>query len=184
MVRIFVEGEDDKKFIIALFRFLKKNNKINFESNSVFDEYITVMKNKSKLLDINNYTDISEIVEKKIKRVLFIFDCDFEIDDKRCNGIENSEICFDNLKKELNWNVEIDHYIFNRNLDYFISETIEKEHCLLQIEECLELNTLKPNRKPLSALYSIMYPKAPYNLVHPNFDELKQKLQNLFKEDN
>jgi len=183
MVRVFVEGEDDKKFIIKLFLFLKKNNLIIFESNANFDDFITVMGNKSKLLNVESYVDKSPIIKKKGKKVLFLFDCDLEIDDKKCGGITKSEECFTTLKSELNWNIPIDHYIFNKNLDYFISETIEKKHCLLKIEECLELNSLKPNRKPLAALYGIMYPKAPYNLEHQNFDELKQKLINLFKEE-
>ncbi len=184
MVKIFVEGYDDKRFIISLFRYLKKSGEITFKTNANFDDYITEMGNKPKLLDVTNYSDITPIIEKKITKTLFVFDCDFEKDNKKCNGVENSENCFNNLKQELNWNIPIDHYTFNRNLDYFISETIEKEHCLLEIEECLELNSLKPNRKPLALLYSIMYPASPYNLDHQNFDVIKQKLINLFRENN
>jgi hypothetical protein len=180
MVRVFVEGEDDKKFIISLFLFLKKNGQITFESNANFDDFITIMGNKSKLLNVDSYIDKSPIIKKKGKKVLFLFDCDLDTDDKKCGGIEKSEECFTKLKNELDWNIPIDYYIFNRNLDYFIAETIEKEHCLLQIERCLDLNVLKPNRKPLAALYGIMYPKAPYNLEHTNFDVLREKLINLF----
>ncbi|MGB3751655.1 MAG: hypothetical protein WA945_08800 [Arcobacteraceae bacterium] len=180
MVRVFVEGEDDKRFIISVFLFLKQNKLVIFESNANFDNYITIMGNKSKLLNIDSYRDKSPIITKKGTKVLFVFDCDLETDDKKCGGMEKSEECLEKLKKELNWNIPIDHYIFNQNLDYFIAETIDKEHCLPQIEKCLDLNTLKPNRKPLAALYGIIYPKAPYNLDHPNFDDLKQKLINLF----
>jgi len=186
MVRIFVEGEDDKKFIITLLRFFIKNKEIDLGSNNNFDDFIEIMGNKSKLLNSSEYINISKQIGKKIKRVLFIFDCDFEKDNKKCNGMENSEQCFDSLIEELKWDIKIDKeehlHIFNRNLDYCIAETIGKEHCLLKIENCLELNTLKPNRKPLSALYGIMYPKAPYNFEHQNFDTLKTKLKNLFKE--
>ena len=190
MVRIFVEGEDDKKFIITLLRFVIKNKEIDLGSNNNFDDFIAIMGNKSKLLKSLEYKDISKQIgkDKKIKKVLFIFDCDFEKDNRKCNGMEKSEECFDKLLKELNWNIEIQKdkhlHIFNRNLDYCIAETIGKEHCLLDIENCLQLNTLKPNRKPLAALYTIMYPKSPYNLEHPNFNTLKQKLKNLFKEEN
>ena len=186
MVRIFVEGEDDKKFIITILRFFIKNKEINLNNN--FDDVIEVMGNKSKLLNSLEYENISKLIGKKIKKVLFIFDCDFEKDNKKCNGMEKSEECFDSLLKALNWKINIKKdknlHIFNRNLDYCIAETIGKEHCLLEIEKCLELNTLKPNRKPLAALYAIMYPKNPYNFEHPNFNELKQKLKNLFKEEN
>ena len=186
MVRIFVEGEDDKKFIIAMLRFFLKNKEIDLGSNNNFDDFIEVMGNKSKLLKSSEYENISKQIGKKIKKVLFIFDCDFEEHNPKCNGMEKSEECFDTLLEELKWNISIEKdkhlHIFNRNLDYCIAETIGKEHCLLTIENCLELNSLKPNRKPLAALYAIMYPKEPYNLKHPNFNELKQKLKNLFKE--
>jgi len=186
MVRIFVEGEDDKKFIITLLRFLKKNEEIDLGSNNNFDNSIEIMGNKSKLLKSSEYNNISKQIGKKIKKVLFIFDCDFEKDNKKCNGMKKSEECFDKLLEELNWNIKIEKdkhlHIFYRNLDYCIAETIGKEHCLLNIENCLQLNTLKPNRKPLAALYAIMYPKNPYNLEHDTFDELKQKLKNLFEE--
>ena len=183
MVRIFVEGEDDKKFIIVFLRKLLKDKAVDLGNNTNFDNLITIMGNKSKLLKYENYANTSLLVGKKIKKALFIFDCDFEKDNKKCNGIENSQECFDKLKNKLKWNIPIDNYIFYRNLDYFIAKTIEKEHCLLEIEKCLELNTLKPNRKPLASLYAIMYPKKPYNLEHPNFDELKTKLKNLFEEE-
>ncbi len=187
MVRIFVEGEDDKKFIITLLRFLIKNREIDLGLNNNFDNFIEIMGNKSKLLKSSEYEDISKQIGIKIKKVLFIFDCDFEQDNRKCNGMEKSEECFDKLLEELNWNIEIKKdkhlHVFYRNLDYCIAETIGKEHCLLYIENCLQLNTLKPNRKPLSALYAIMYPKKPYNLEHENFNTLKQKLKNLFKEE-
>ena len=182
MVRIFVEGEDDKKFIITLLRFFIKNKEIDLGSNNNFDDFIEVMGNKSNLLKSEKYENTSKLVGKKIKKALFIFDCDFEKDNLKCNGMEKSQECFDLLKDKLQWNIFVDNYIFDRNLDYFIAKTIEKEHCLLEIEKCLELNTLKPNRKPLASLYSIMYPKKPYNFEHPNFQPLKQKLINLFKE--
>jgi hypothetical protein len=185
MVRIFVEGEDDKKFIIVFLRKLLKDNAIDLGNNTNFDDLITIMGNKSKLLNSSEYKNISKQIGKKIKKVLFIFDCDFEKDNKKCNGMKKSEECFDTLLEKLNWNIKIEKnkhlHIFNRNLDYCIVETIEKEHCLLEIEKCLELNTLKPNRKPLASLYAIMYPKKPYNLEHNDFKEIKDKLIDLFK---
>ena len=181
MVRVFVEGEDDKKFIIVFLRKLLKDKAIDLGNSNNFDNLITIMGNKSKLLKYENYTNTSLLIGKKIKKTLFIFDCDFEKDNKKCNGMEKSQECFIKLKNNLKWNIPTDNYIFYRNLDYFIAETIEKKHCLFEIEKCLELNTLKPNRKPLASLYAIMYPKKPYNLEHPSFKEIKQKLIDLFK---
>jgi hypothetical protein len=60
------------------------------------------MGSKSKLLD-KNHTRYKRVFDKigfEIKKALFIFDCDFEKDDKNCNGMKKSLECFENLKKE------------------------------------------------------------------------------------
>ena len=110
--------------------------------------YIEVMGSKSKLLD-KNYTKYKRVSDKigfEIKKALFIFDCDFEKDDKNCNGISKSLNCFNNLTKELNWNIPIDVYIFEKNLDYFLVETINKKECYRyfdELVECLDIEKLK-----------------------------------------
>ena len=53
-VRIFVEGNDDKKFIVTLLNDLKKSNKIEIMDSINFNAYIEVMGCKSNLLDSSN----------------------------------------------------------------------------------------------------------------------------------
>jgi len=185
---IIVEGKDDKNFLISLFNDLKLNKQISVKDNINFDDYIEVMGGKRKLLDKGNpkYQKLSmKIDHNDIEKVLFLFDCDFEQDDKDCNGMDKSLQCFNSLKKELKWTIPIDVYIFNRNLDYFLIETIKNKDCyddFKSLIDCLNIENLKPNRKPIANLYRDLYPYPQFDFKDNRFDELKQKLQNLFKE--
>jgi uncharacterized protein YutE (UPF0331/DUF86 family) len=179
MVKIICEGSDDKTFIRLLLNDLKKTSLIPDIEN--FDSYIETMGGKSKLLDPTKYTRFNKQVGTKIKSVLFIFDCDFEEDDKVCGGFENSKKAIESLISELAWNIEVDYYIFNKNLDYFIIDTLDKKENFLGCEECFELKTLNKNRKILTCIYKSLYPKKPFDFSHQNFKNLKQKLQKLFE---
>jgi len=179
MVKIICEGGDDHSFLQLILNDLQENKLIPEEITS-FGSYIQPMGGKSSLLDKEKYTTINKQINKKIKKVLFIFDCDFEDDDKKCGNLENSERCIDNLITELNWKIEIDYYIFDKNLDYFIIDTLKEKDTFLSCEKCLDLKKLNKNRKLLSSIYKELYPKPPYDFTHKNFDELKQKLTKLF----
>jgi len=179
MVKIICEGGDDHSFLKLILNDLQENEKLSKDIND-FGSYIKPMGGKSNLLDKEKYNTINKEIGKKIKKVLFVFDCDFEDDDKNCGDLENSKKCIENLIKELNWNIEIDFYIFNKNLDYFIIETLENKEKFLSCEECFELKKLNKNRKILTCIYQKLYPKKPYDFSHKNFDDLKQKLTELF----
>jgi hypothetical protein len=185
-IRIFVEGNDDKKFIISILNDLKKHNEISVSDNINFNNYIEIMGSKTKLLNSNDekYRKISRKIGFKIEKVLFIFDCDFEKDDKKCGGIKNSKKCFEKLIKQLNWDIEIDYYIFDKNLDYFLVETIKNKECYKDFDKlikCLDIEKLKPNKKPIANLYKDLYPYPHFNFKDKKFQPIKEKLINLFK---
>jgi len=186
MVKIICEGNDDKKFLQLLLNDLKKTSDVPKINN--FDSFIQIMGGKSKLLDASEYKLLNKQIGTKIKKVLFIFDCDFEIDNKNCNGMEKSQQCFDKLIKELDWNIEIDKsrhlHIFNRNLDYFLVETINTKKCYEHFDklvQCLDVETLKPNKKPIANLYRDLYPYPQFDFKDDRFQPLKDKLIDLFK---
>ena len=186
-IRIFVEGNDDKKFIITLLNDLKKNRDIKVQDNINFNAYIEVMGCKSNLLDSSHlkYKKVSSKIGFEIKEALFIFDCDFEKDDKNCNGMEKSNECFDKLKNNLKWDIPIDNHIFSKNLDYFLVETINTKECYEYFDnliECLDIEKVKPNKKPIANLYRDLYPYPQFNFKDDRFISLKGKLINLFKE--
>jgi len=181
MVRIFCEGNDDKTFLRLLLNDLKKDNEIiGFEN---FDSFIKVMGGKSKLLELESYKTTNKRVGKNIQKVLFVFDCDFEEDDNLSGGLDNSIKAIEELIDNLDWKIEVSYYIFNKNLDYFIIDTLDKKDDFLGCEECFKLKELNKNRKILTCIYKSLYPKAPFDFSHENFNELKQKLKTLFKEE-
>ena len=185
-LRIFVEGNDDKNLILKILNHLKKENEIQVNDNINFNNYITILGSKSNLLKSSEtkYKRISRKIGFEIKKTLFIFDCDFEEDDNICGGLNKSKECFTKLKDELNWNIDIDYYIFDKNLDYFLLTTIDNNSCFdkfKSLEECLKIENIKKNKKPIANLYRDLYPTQGFDFSHPNFNELKTKLKNLFE---
>lgn len=180
MVKIICEGNDDKTFLRLLLNDLKSRDDIRGIQN--FDRFIEVMGGKINLLNEENYKSINKSIGKQIKKVLFVFDCDFQEDDKVCGGLENSIKSIEELISKLSWNIEVNYYIFDKNLDYFIIDTLDKKDDFLGCEECFNLKKLNKNRKILTCIYKSLYPKAPFDFSHENFNELKQKLKNLFEE--
>ncbi|CAA6798648.1 MAG: Unknown protein [uncultured Sulfurovum sp.] len=190
MVMIIVEGNDDKNFLVTLLNDLKKKNEINVSDSINFNNYIEVMGSKSKLLNYEHskYQKLSMKIGNDVQKVLFMFDCDFEEDDQNCNGIQKSEECFDVLLKNLEWDIEIDKskhlHIFDKNLDYFLLETINTKECYEcfdKLVKCLEVENLKPNKKPIANLYRDLYPYPQFAFEDNRFNPLKQKLKNLFE---
>jgi hypothetical protein len=125
-----------------------------------------------------------KIENDDIEKALFVFDCDFNIDDKNCNGMEESQKCFDDLLRNLNWDIQTDVYIFDKNLDYFLVETINTKECYEHFDElvkCLNVEELKPNKKPIANLYRDLYPYPQFDFKDDRFQPLKDKLIDLFK---
>ncbi len=178
---IITEGTDDRNLLVSFLNDLAQNKQIKKED---FKNLIEPMGGKTNLLNPLKYEKIKTKIEtKEIDKVLFIFDSDFEKDNKNCNGLEKSEECFNNLKNELNLEIEIDCYIFHRNLDYFLLTTIDESKCyenFSELNDCLDLESIKPNKKPIANMYRDLYPYPKFDFKHKNFDTLKQKLQNLF----
>lgn len=180
MVKIICEGGDDHSFLKLFLNHMQNDEKISSDIKD-FATYIQPMGGKTKLLNQENYETVNKQIGKKIKKVLFIFDCDFVEDDEKCGDLENSKTCIEDLIKKLDWKIETDYYIFSKNLDYFLIDTLGNKESFEACEECLKLKKVNKNRKILTCIYNKLYPKAPYDFSHPNFDELKQKLHNLFK---
>ncbi|SFV88614.1 hypothetical protein MNB_SUP05-SYMBIONT-7-696 [hydrothermal vent metagenome] len=127
--------------------------------------------------------NLSQEVGKSVNKVLFVFDADFFIDDKTCGGLENSKECIARLITDLDWDIDVDYYIFDKNLDDFIIKTLSKEeqNCFKNFEKCLKIEVKNKNKKISTCIYKKLYPQTPYDFSHPNFDTLKQKLTHLFQ---
>jgi len=179
-IRIVCEGDDDKKFIISLMNHLKREKIINFDKN--INQYFIIKNGKSKLLDISSYSDMEKQIKVGIiSKLLFLLDCDYIEDDINCNGCENSEKCIKNLIKKLN--VESKYFLFNKNLNFFILNSLSDDikKCFEEFQNCHNIDDFNKNRKVLTSIYRDLYPKKPYDFSNSIFDELKNKLIWLFK---
>ncbi|CAB5495234.1 DUF3226 domain-containing protein [Bathymodiolus thermophilus thioautotrophic gill symbiont] len=180
-MRIFCEGDDDEKFIISLLQHLEDTGQLN--SKPEYSKYIYKKNGKSELLKANNYKAENKLIGKKIQKVLFVFDADFKEDDASQNGLEKSKVRIKQLIKGLDWGIKTDYYIFDKNLDDFIIQTLNKDHqeCFKAFDKCLNIQDKNKNKKISTCLYKKLYPQAPYDFSHQNFDILKGKLIQLFQ---
>jgi hypothetical protein len=180
-MRIFCEGSDDKNFIVGLLKHLESTGELNFKPE--YSKYIHSKNGKSKLLDKNNYKKESKLINKQIRKAMFIFDADFEQDNKN-GGLEKSKVAIEKLIQDLKWNIPTDYYIFDKNLDDFIIKTLEKDQqkCFQEFDKCLKIETENKNKKISTCIYKKLYPQSPYDFSHQNFNELKTKLKDLFNE--
>lgn len=133
---------------------------------------------------------LSEIKEETISKVLFIVDADYEKNDKIFGGFENTEKELENIIEKLDIKVIADIYITrdpstnDGYLESLILSSIPKEQkeCIENFLDCSEFKSKENHKAILNQIYDSAYPKAPYNFSHKNFEELKQKFTNLFKD--
>lgn len=185
MVKIVCEGRSDIKNIKSLLTFLK----IPFK-----DEDFLSTNGKSFLLDkkLNEYTILLTKVEAGfVQKILFILDADdFENDQNLC-GLDNTISKIDNLQKDLNIKEMSDYYIacdpktqkgyFESLLLSTVDDKVKK--CYEDFRKCSELNSKAIDKNILTELHNLTKPEKPYDFNHQNFKELKQKLKNLFKDE-
>lgn len=144
--------------------------------------------------DYEGYIDLLERIfkEEKISKILFVIDADYEKNDKNYGGFENTLQKMITIRKELNIYEISDLYItcdFDTKegyLESFILSTIPKEQkeCIETFLECSDFKSKENDKAILNQIYNISYPNAPYDFSSDKFDVLKQKLKNLFKEEN
>ena len=136
-----------------------------------------------------NYIELKEYVEAEtIDRILFIVDADYEKDDAKYKGYQNTEKELKNIIDELGFNDIARFYIVcdpvtkTGYLESLIlaSLSAEKRNCIEHFIECSEINPKQIHKTIINHLYTIAYPDPPYNFDHAHFDELKAELTNLF----
>jgi len=177
MVTFIVEGDSDKDFFIDFLTELgitKDRYKIK-----IFNGKDNIFKLSCPLYDeIENELDI-------INKIFIAVDADDPKDKSPIRGYEETQKHLNNLIKDLEFDVFIDYFIFsdkdkNRGfLETFLLSVIEDEQkeCIDNFRECYKYELSD------KWVYNTFYKqkKYPFDFSHPNFDELKQKLINLFE---
>lgn len=172
MVALIHEGKTDKEFFTDLLRAYNlpytedRIKYINFESiNNIFQ------------VGYSYYDDLeNEIKIGKISKLLIVIDADFKYD-KHLSRLEDTI-------KNLDFDIPIDFYIMcnennEGNLESFLLSILDEEQkeCFKKFIKCYQYDL--SDKKIYNIFYKDM--KHPFDYNHSNFDELKQKLKNLFK---
>ena len=134
---------------------------------------------------------LQKIEERTISKVLFVIDADYTQNDSIYGGYNNTKIELEKIIKELKLEDYSDAYITCDPteqcgyLESLILSTIpqKEKECIETFLECSDFKSKENHKAILNQIYKTAYPKAPFNFSHKNFDELKQKLKNLFKEE-
>jgi len=185
MVRIVVEGKSDKNFL---------KNFINFLGFDCSDDNFIVMGNKSSLLDSENngYSRLKqEIKFGLVDRLLFVVDADNIQNDNIYGGVTNTKNALNSLKYSLDIDKLADFYINSvpgkeeGYLEGLLLSTVDDKlkDCYENFLKCSGLKSKDNYKTVMEELHRLTKPEKPYDFTHPNFNELKQKLQNLFKEE-
>ena len=179
---IICEGGDD---VGLLNRFLEK---LGYQKK---DFEIMSMGGKSLLLDRNDsrYTVKCQQIETgQYGKVLFVVDADYSKNDVVTGGYVNTEAKIIELIKQLELNGVADYFIScdpenkNGNLEHLLLSSVEqdKRSCIESFVDCIQDMDAESNKKIIFAAYQTIFKEAPYNFDHPNFDELKLKIDWLF----
>jgi hypothetical protein len=183
---ILHEGNDkdttDKKLIKSLLENLALDSEFVF-----FDGFGS----KSNFFNTDNpkYLRLKNFVEAgQIDKILFVVDADYEKDDEKYKGFENTVNELTNIINELGFQDIARFYIVcdpiskTGYLESLVLASLpeEKRKCIECFVECSEMNPKHIHKRIINDLYMIAYPDPPYNFDHHYFDELKNELRNLF----
>ena len=149
--------------------------------------------NKSNFFKIDNIDYIKlkmDIEYEKFSKILFVLDADYKKNDSIYGGYQNTKIELEKIIKELGLEEYSDIYITCDPieqcgyLESLILSTIpqKEKECIETFLECSDFKSKENHKAILNQIYKTAYPNAPFDFSHKNFNELKQKLKNLFKE--
>jgi hypothetical protein len=186
-VAIFHEGNSKKTHDNELLKLLLQ------ELDLPYDRVKFVgMGSKSNFfnLDNANYKELLlDIKREAIAKVLFVVDADYVENDSVHGSYENCVNELTKIKEALGIEDICDIYITcdpetkDGYLESLILSSIpEKEKkCIEDFLDCSEFKSKENHKAILNQIYKLAYPNAPFDFSHPNFNELKLKLKNLFE---
>lgn len=183
---ILCEGGDDIAF---LSRYLNEFLCIDRKTYE-----IRKMGNKSNFFKKDSYSTIIQQVKANLyDKVLFVLDSDFEEKDSVHGGYKNTEDKIKEIIKDIKIEAVSQYFIScdpntkNGNLEHLLLSTCEesKKKCIESFIKCIGLMDIETsNKKIVLTTYKEIFNNHPYNFEHKNFDELKIKINDLFKEIN
>jgi hypothetical protein len=179
MVIFIVEGITDKEFFEDFL------NSLNIEKTKY---EFKIFEGKDNIFKLSHF--LYDEIEKEldiVEKIFIAVDADDPKDECPIRGYKKTEEKLKELIENLAFELPIDYFIFsdkNRETGYLESFLLsvldnEQQECIEQFRDCYqyELN----DKWVFNSFYK--QKKYPFDYNHPNFNELKQKLTNLFKEE-
>ena len=188
-IAIVYEDDAHEKLIKALMSFLRIKT---VEIDDELCEFHPPLGSKSNFFKIEN--DHYRLLKTKadndvLKKILFVIDADNSSNDQVYGGLDNSKKKLSELIEALGIDHISDYFIvYNPDSNIGNTESLllktqpeDKRKC---IEDFITCSNIKANRKSDKKFYQIYglgcYEESFYNFDHPHFNELKEKIYNLF----
>ncbi len=133
------------------------------------------MRSKSCFFELENknYKELKIYIDcEKVNKILFVVDADYEPNDKKYGGYQNTKNALKNIIEELGFTDYSDIYIVcdpetkEGYLESFILSTIPEKHknCLQDFLSCSEFKSKDNDKSILNQIYKIAYPNKPSRL--------------------
>ncbi|RLA72466.1 MAG: hypothetical protein DRG24_02840 [Epsilonproteobacteria bacterium] len=180
MVAILYEGKSDGEFFDALLEEYSLPRE-----NVIYKDF----EGKDNLFNIGYkyYDEIeTDISAGRVTNILIVVDADNKSDPNPNRGFEASKFKLEETIENLAFDVPVDYYIMcdeNRegNLESFLLSVLDnkQKECIDSFKDCYKYELTD------KWAYNTFYKqkKYPFDFHHQNFNDLKTKLTNLFKED-
>ena len=188
MVKLAIchEGHTNKSLDSQIIKLLLQD--LNLDVNRV-EFYGFGSKSNFFKKDYKVYKNVQmAIEEQEIEKILFILDADNEEDDHFFGGYGKTVDGLRSVLSDLRLSSVSDFYISRNpnthtgNIESLLLSSIpqEQKECIDNFLQCSEFKAKGNDKALLQQIYKLAYPDTPYNFKHKYFDELKEKLQNLF----
>lgn len=197
-IAILHEGNDKGSLDAKLIRKLLK------ESSGLTEEQIKEQVEFYGMGDKSNFFKESHLSYKRLKqyvttgvtkKILFIIDADDVRNNALYGGFENTEKELNNIIQKLGLQKISIVYIMHDPdtsdrtgyVESFLLSTIPKERkaCIMQFLNCCGIELKEGDKSVYQRIFdskeSLAHPFSPYNFEHPNYAELKSKLNALFE---
>lgn len=130
---------------------------------------------------------LPEIENDQITKALFVVDSDSSTTHRNSGGYENSLKLLQDITQHLgiatvsNFFICCDPITQEGNIEDLLLSTLdtEKTTCINNFIECSDFEAIGNSKAILNRIYEMAYPRAPFNLEHEHFDELKKRLREL-----
>ncbi len=177
MVIIITEGKTDIEFVDDFIKSVLEIPRERYEFKN--------FEGKDNIFQVSH--PIYDEIEKELDIVDAIFICvdaDDPSDPSPIRGYNETEDALKRLKDDLGFDVPIDYYIFcDENREGFLESFLlsflddEQKACIQNFRECYKYEL--SDKWTYNSFYK--QKQHPFDFSHPNFNDLKQKLTNLFK---